>query len=221
MSEPPPTSAIFRFTCPSCQKVLKANVRWAGKRGACPHCKQPITFPAYTPPNPQSRTARQLLALVHEQDNLTVDDNDTDKLSMLLSQSTCRDYHLAQKLLDNRPLSPRQWRRILNSAAARESMRFHIEEQLERLAEIPDDDSDPSALLAAADADSPRVNPDAWKIITRFLYFLRHGPCDKCQRDPTGLSCIYLAFDTFLAARQVSTDRAHNWQKICHHHLGL
>jgi hypothetical protein len=217
MSEPPPTSAVFRFTCPSCHKVLKASVNWAGKRGACPNCKQPITFPAYKPPNPQSRTAQQLLALVHEEDNLTVDDTDADKLSMLLSQATCRDFQLAQKLLDNRPLSPRQWRRLLSSAAARESMRFHIEEQLERLAEIPDDDSDPSALLAA---ESP-ANPDAWKVITRFLYFLRHGPCENCQHDPTGLSCIYLAFATFLSARQVSPDRAHNWQKICHHHLGL
>jgi hypothetical protein len=217
MSEPPPTSAIFRFTCPSCKKVLKASVKWAGRRGACPNCKQPVTFPAYKAPNPKSRTAQLLLTLVNEEDNLTVDDNDADKLSMLLSQATCRDFQHAQKLLDSRPLSPRQWRRLLSSAAARESMRFDIEEQLERVADSPDDDSEASAILAAADA----TNPDAWKIMTRFLYFLRHGPCENCKKDPTGLSCIYLSFDNFLRARQVNAERAANWQKICHHHLGL
>jgi hypothetical protein len=217
MSDPLPTADLFRFTCPHCQKVLKANVSWAGKRGACPGCKQPITFPAYKAPNPQSRTAKQLDALIGKEDNITVDDNDADKLSMLLSQATCRDFEHARKLLDGRPLSPRQWRRLLSSAAARETMRYHIEEQLERLAEIPDDDSDPTALLAAAEA----TNPDAWKIMTRFLYYLRHSNCDNCQADPTGLSCMYLSFDNFLVARQVSAERAQNWQKICHHHLGL
>ena len=217
MSEPSPATEIFRFTCPGCQKVLKASIKWAGKRGVCPGCRQAVTFPAYTPPSSQSRTAKQLVALVSEEDNLTFDDNDADRLSMLLSQATCRDFGLAQKLLDGRPLSPRQWRRLLSSAAARESMRFHIEEQLERLAEIPDDDTDPTALLAAEDA----TNPDAWKILTRFLYFLRHDACNACQKDPTGLSCMYLAFQTFLAARKVPPDRAHNWQKICQHHLGL
>jgi hypothetical protein len=217
MPDPSPITDLFRFTCPHCQKVLKASVHWAGKRGACPGCKQPITFPAYKPPNPQSRTAKQLIALIGAEDNVTFDDNDADKLSMLLSQATCRDFELGRKLLDNRPLSPRQWRRLLSSAAARESMRFHIEEQLERLAEIPDDDTDPSALIAAADG----ANPDAWKIMTRFLYYLRHSTCENCQNDPTGLSCIYLSFDGFLTARQVSEERAHNWQKICHHHLGL
>jgi len=214
---PDPATDLFRFTCPHCQKVLKARTEWAGKRGQCPGCHQPITFPAYKPPNSQSRTAKQLMAIVAHDDNLTFDDNDADRLSMLLSQATCRDFQQAQKLLDNRPLGPRQWRRLLSSAAARESMRVHIEEQLERLAEIPDDDTDPAALVAAAEA----TNPDAWKIITRFLYYLRHGTCESCQKDPTGLSCIYLTFESFLTARKVSPERAENWQKICHHHLGL
>ena len=135
---------------------------------------------------------------------------------MLLAQCTCRDFGLGEKLLEQRPLSPRQWRRLLNSAAARESMRLRIEEQLERLAEIPEDDSEPTAILAAE-----TTNPDAWKIITRYLYYLRHQACDNCEKDPTGLSCIYLTFETFLNARKVSAERADNWQKICHHHLGL
>jgi hypothetical protein len=95
-------------------------------------------------------------------------------------------------------------------------MRLRIEEQLERLAEIPEDDSEPTALVAAE-----TTNPDAWKVITRYLYYLRHQACDNCQKDPTGLSCIYLMFETFLSARKVSEERAENWQKICHHHLGL
>ena len=96
-------------------------------------------------------------------------------------------------------------------------MRLHIEEQLERLAEIPDDDSEPAALIAAADT----ANPNAWTIIARFLYYLRHGSCEACQKDPTGLACIYLTFGSFAQARMIPEDRSQNWQKICHHHLGL
>jgi hypothetical protein len=213
------TMSLFRFTCPHCQKVLKARTEWAGKRGVCPTCNKAIQFPVYTAPSSSSRTAQQLIQLVSVDDNVTVDENDSDRLAMLLSQGTCRDYELARKLLDNRPLSAKQWRRLLNSAAARESMRLHIEEQLERLAEIPDDDSEPAALLAAVEASTN--NPNAWKIITRFLYFLRHSHCEECQQDRTGMSCIYLTFDGFTQARQVPPDRAANWQKICHHHLGL
>jgi len=221
MSETDASLSLFRFTCPACRKVLKARTEWAGKRGLCPTCHAPIHFPAYTPPSSTSRTAQQLLQLVSPDDNLTFGEEDSDRLAMLLSQGTCRDFDLAKKLLDSRPLSPRQWRRTLNSAAARESMRLQIEEQLERLAEIPDDDTEPAALLAAADAGGAASNPNAWKIITRFLYFLRHSTCLTCLGDKTGLSCIYLTFDAFTAARQVPPDRAASWQKICHHHLGL
>jgi hypothetical protein len=215
------TMSLFRFACPHCQKVLKARTEWAGKRGVCPTCNKAIQFPAYTPPSATSRTAQQLLQLVGPEDNITFDENDSDRLAMLLSQGTCHDYDLARKLLENRPLSTKQWRRALNSAAARESMRLHIEEQLERLAEIPDDDSEPAALLAAAEAAGAASHPNAWKIILRYLYFLRHGACNQCIQDRTGLSCIYLTFESFTQARQISEDRAANWQKICHHHLGL
>jgi hypothetical protein len=215
------TISLFRFACPHCQKVLKARTEWAGKRGVCPTCNQAIQFPAYSPPSASSRTAQQLLQLVAPEDNITFDDNDSDRLAMLLSQGTCRDYDLARTLLDNRPLSTKQWRRALNSAATRESMRLHIEEQLERLAEIPDDDSDPAALIVAAETANASSHPNAWKIIVRYLYFLRHNVCPQCLEDRTGLSCIYLHFDGFSYARLISEDRAANWQKICHHHLGL
>jgi hypothetical protein len=212
--------SLFRFTCPHCQKVLKARVEWAGKRGVCPTCSEPITFPTYVPPSSTSRTAQQLQKLVAHEDNNNFTDADSDRLAMLLSQGACREFSLAQKLLADRPLSPRQWRRILNSAAARESMRLHIEEQLERLAEIPDDDSEPAALIAAAESEG-RANPIAWTIISRYLYHLRHGFCDACHKDPTGLACIYLTFQSFTTARKIPLERAQNWQKICHHHLGL
>jgi hypothetical protein len=207
---------LFRFACPHCGKVLKARIAWAGRSGTCPSCGKVLQFPAYQTPSTKSRTAQQLLKLIAAEDNLTFDENDADRLSMLVSQCTCRDFSLGEKLLERRPLSPRQWRRLLNSAAARESMRLRIEEQLERLAEIPEDDSEPTALLAAE-----TTNPDAWKIITRYLYYLRHQTCEQCRKDPTGLSCIYQTFEAFLAARRVSAERAGNWQKICHHHLGL
>jgi CTP:molybdopterin cytidylyltransferase MocA len=218
--------SLFRFTCPHCQKVLKARTEWAGRRGVCPTCNQAIQFPSYTPPSAASRTAQQLLQLVAHGDNPALTDADSDRLAMLLSQGTCRDYSLARKLLAARAqaggsaFSPRQWRRVLNSAAARESMRLHIEEQLERLAEIPDDDSEPAAILAAADAAAV-ANPNAWTIIARYLYFIRHDTCEQCREDPTGLSCIYLTLESFTAARHISAERAANWQKICHHHLGL
>jgi hypothetical protein len=213
------TLSLFRFACPHCQKVLKARTEWAGKRGVCPTCNQAIQFPAYAPPSATSRTAQQLLQLVTPDDQVAFDENDADRLAMLLSQGTCRDFDLAKNHLDNRPLSPRQWRRILNSAAARESMRLHIEEQLERLAEIPDDDSEPAALLAAVEASAN--NPNAWKIVIRYLYFLRHATWSHCVADRTGLSCIYLTFEAFTHARQIPDERANNWQKIVHHHLGL
>ncbi|MCL2640596.1 MAG: hypothetical protein FWD53_07120 [Phycisphaerales bacterium] len=171
----------------------------------------PTSFP------PASRTAEQLLKLVAREESVTFDEQEFDRLAMLLSQATCRDFASARKLLAARLLSPGQWRRVLNSAAARESMRVHIEEQLDRLAEIPDDDSAAGALIAEGDV----ADPDAWTVIARFLYYLRHDYCDACRRDSTGLSCIYLSFDSFLQVRLISADRAKNWQKIIRHHLGL
>ena len=94
-------------------------------------------------------------------------------------------------------------------------MRLHIEDQLAQLAEIPDDDEPVSTDSTVA------TDPNAWTIVIRFLYFLRHSTCENCANDPTGLTCIYLGFETFLQARKVSPDRSNNWQRICHHHLGL
>src|SRR6185369_15508992 len=108
----------------------------------------------------QSRTATELTKLLAIDDHPDFTEQNSDRLSMLLAQATCRDFGLAQKLLSDRALSPRQWRRVLNSAAARESMRLLIDQQLDRLPDITDDE-EPAALAAA---EQP-TNPNAWKVI--------------------------------------------------------
>src|ERR1700743_3101180 len=93
---------LIRFPCPHCKKILKARARWAGRRGTCPRCNQPILFPpagSGTAPDLQSRTVKQLHTLISEDDNITIDEADSDRLSMLLSLATCRDFQAAQKLL--------------------------------------------------------------------------------------------------------------------------
>jgi hypothetical protein len=211
------STQVFRFTCPHCQKVLKAPLEWSGKRGVCPGCQKPVTFPKFTAPSNRSRTAEQLQKVVSEGDNTTLEEAESDQMAMLLSLGTCGDYQKAMKVQAGRLFSARQWRRILNSAAARETMRLHIEEQLDRLAEIPDDDDDPAALVVAGEA----TNPDAWKVFSRYLYFLRHGTCDHCKVDVTGMTCLYLTWDQFTKARLIPADRSANWEKIFKHHLGL
>ncbi|GEM_PF-2330529 len=210
---------VFRFTCPNCQKVLKARMDWSGKRGLCPGCQKTVQFPAFSAPSPKSRTVEQLLKLVSQHDNIALDELETDQLAMLLSLGTCGDYHKAVVLIAERQFSARQWRRILNSAAARENMRLHIEEQLDRLAEIPDEEEeeDPAAIVVAAET----TNPNAWKIMSRYLYYARHGTCDNCKADLTGMSCLYLNWDSFTNLRLINSDRAANWEKILSHHLGL
>ncbi len=209
------STLLFRFTCPFCRKVLKAPMEWSGKRGTCPGCQRSVDFPEVR--SGKSRTVEQLLKLVSDNDNFTCDENEADQLAMMLSLGTCDDYQKAVRLLADRELSVRQWRRVLNSAAARENMRLHIEEQLDKLAVIADDDDDPAALVVAADA----TNPNAWKIMARFLYYLRHGTCANCKEDITGMSCLYLGWATFTEARLIQPERAANWEKIFKHHLGL
>jgi phage FluMu protein Com len=37
---------MIALTCPGCGKSLNVKDEFAGKRGKCPHCKQPVTIPA-------------------------------------------------------------------------------------------------------------------------------------------------------------------------------
>lgn len=39
---------FIRFTCPSCQKMLKVGDKFAGKTSKCPGCAAPVTVPAFS-----------------------------------------------------------------------------------------------------------------------------------------------------------------------------
>lgn len=39
-------------TCPSCQKTIPIKEKYAGKKGACPHCRGPLMVPAVTAESP-------------------------------------------------------------------------------------------------------------------------------------------------------------------------
>ncbi len=115
--------AHYRCTCSQCQKVLKIRTDWAGRRGVCPHCQATVEFPPFKAPVAGSATAQLLLKLVSDEDEESFDEMQTDRLAMLLSQATCRDFQLATQWLNGRALSARQWRRTLNAADVREGMR--------------------------------------------------------------------------------------------------
>jgi hypothetical protein len=208
---------MYRCTCPHCQKVLKLRIEWAGKKGACPQCKNEVQFPAYQRPSSKSATTQQLLKNVAEVDEPSLDDGQAEQLALLLSQGTCIDYGMADQLLDGRALSPRQWRRIVNSADLREGMRHRLEQQLE--GELPPSDGkdEPISLQAASET----ATPNAWKVLSRFLYYQRHGKCSACAMNPTGMECMYRDFELLLDARQVPESRAENWKALLHRFLGL
>ena len=217
MPDPASPPDLFRFTCPHCQKVLKARIAWAGRSGICPGCKTSVKFPEYTPPSAKSRTAQQLLLLVAEDDNITFDDDDAENFpcSCPRQRAVISAWRESFSTNARSPLAmapPPEFRRRAASPCALASNNSSNASR-----RFPTMRKSPQRLLVASES----ANPDAWKVITRFLYYLRHDACEKCQTDPTGLSCIYLTFDAFLQARQVSPELADNWQKISHHHLGL
>src|SRR5262245_26038537 len=53
---------MIQFTCPHCAKAIRLKEEFAGRKGSCPHCKNPIQAPASTPPQsaapPRPRPAR-------------------------------------------------------------------------------------------------------------------------------------------------------------------
>lgn len=206
---------VFRLPCPHCQRVLKVPLEWAGRRGACPACQKPIEFPkSLATQVTQSKLGETILSLVSESDE-GLDDKTFDQVALLLSQGTCRDYQLAKAALGDRRLSARQWRRILAAAGTRESMRQHIESQLDRLPDIAEDEVPSLAVVEAPPSQ------DAWQIMARYAYYLRHDTCPACKDDPTGLHCIYLNYTDFAKARNIPADRSARWEKIVQHLLGL
>jgi hypothetical protein len=224
-------AAMNRFACPGCGKVLKVRADWAGRAATCPACHATLTIPAAPDVPASSRIARQLAELVGADESETersLDDRDAEQLAMLLAQGTCRDYGLARKLLSAQARKPaaREWRRILNSAAAQESLRTKIEEAVAEgqdrgsLGEgngKADAEAEPIPLLVAQENHAPR----AWTILSRYLYYLSHDACDACREDPTGLACMYLNFERFLAARRINEERAAGWHAAIQQHLGI
>ena len=53
---------MIRLACPHCGRNLRVKDELAGKRGVCPHCKERLTVPAWTPTLPFSRTERATAA---------------------------------------------------------------------------------------------------------------------------------------------------------------
>lgn len=206
---------VFRLPCPHCQRVLKIPADWAGRKGACPACGESVEFPRTLASNiATSKLGEQIMKMLSESDE-SIEEKNSDHISMLLSQGTCRDYQLVKEALGDLRPSARQWRRMLSSAAVRESMRQHIESQLDRLPEIPEDEV-PSLAVAEAPA-----HQDAWRILARYAYFLSHGTCKACKENPTGLHCLYLSYDHFAKLRSIAKDRSDRWQTVCQHLLGL
>ena len=99
----------------------------------------------------------------------------------------------------------------------REGMRLRLESRMEDAPEETNGSDEPLAMLAAADA----ATPNAWKIMSRFLYYQRHGACEPCSVNPTGMVCIYRTFEALLEARAVPPARSENWKALLHRHLGL
>ena len=211
---------MYRFACPSCHRMLKAPLSWAGRRGVCPKCHEEMLFPRKTSLfKAEGEGARILLKLVGESAPALPEDQ-ADRLSLLLSQGTCMDYSLAQKLLAGRSLPPRQWRRLLPIAGTREAMRLQLSDAADR-AEVQG--AEPSDDLAVA--LPPHEGADelalAWEIVVRFQDFIRNGRCAGCQSDPTGMHCVYQSFEDFGESRSLDSEDCRRWAKLCRQVFGL
>ncbi len=212
MSNDADTLEVFRFSCPHCRKVMRVPLDRGGTPGTCPHCREKVAFPEFRKPSGSSATTKQLLKQLSAEDDPSVDEAAVEKLSLYLSQGTCRDYAMAHGLLKKRALSARQWRKVLNNADLRERMRLRLEQRIEG-----DASEEPIALEVAGEVLSSR----AWEVLARFLYFQRHPTCEGCKKDPTGMECVYLTFEDFLTRREIASSRAGRWRTLLQHQLGL
>jgi hypothetical protein len=214
---------LYRFTCPHCSRILKAPVQWAGRRGVCPNCQKSVDFPTTALGQANSWTAEQLGKVIAPIDAL-LDDNEMDRLAMLLAQGTCMEYRMATELLELRQPSARQWRRMLSLAEHRESLRLDLLAQLDRPALFEDDslldDATPSLALPP-EAGALTLGARATQIVMRYLHQMRHGQCPNCQENPTGMACIYRDFDAFLGASKWNAARIAKWDRATRESLGL
>jgi hypothetical protein len=208
---------FYRVVCPQCQRVLKFPAGSYMRHGQCPNCKAQVEIPLVSTDAAKSPTTAQLLKHLREIDEPSLDEKQSEQLAMQLSLATCRDFQSGRDLLKNRSLSARQWRRILNSADVREQARVRVTEHLFGGTTAPPG-SEPFLLSLASDA---QLAADAWKILARYLYFQRHGTCPACRQNPTGLECVYLSFDSFVAAYTIAASRCQHWRQMIQGHLGL
>ena len=182
---------FLRFACPHCAKVLKIRAEAAGSpsggegpvRGRCPQCGIEVEF-CRDVATEKSRTARALEGLLSEKE-WGMREGQFQRLALLLSQGTCRDYALGRELLGGRGLSAREWRRALKEAAVREIMRRRLEVSV--LGDAPSE-----VFSFCEDAEDEAQG--AWEIMVRFIHHGRHGDCEACRENPTGLACVYLHF---------------------------
>lgn len=212
-----PDPLLQRFPCPSCGKVLKSRADWAGRSVTCPACQNKFVVPAVAAAAPSSRTVRQLDAVIGAEDDASLSAEELERAALYFSQATCGDFRQVKKALRDRQPSARQWRKLLLEAADQENMRSRIEDAAQQSPLAGDDDDTPIPLLAAAEDTAP----NAWTLLSRFLYYLAHQQCDGCRQDATGLSCIYRSFDAFTEARQITPERAAGWQAAIRQRLGV
>lgn len=208
----------YRFACPACQRMLKAPVSWAGRRGACPACRHELFFP---PPaallEQDGGGAQTLLQLVSDKAPPWPEDR-LDQLALFLAQGTCHDYDHARMLLAGRPLLPRQWRKVLPLAGNREALRLQLADAAEQGAAPGADGGAVPLLVPESTVDAVAL---AWEIAVRFQDFLRHGLCGGCQADPTGMRCLYLSFEDFGEMRNLDGEECRHWAKLCRQVFGL
>jgi hypothetical protein len=208
---------FYRVVCPQCQRVLKFPAGSFIRHGQCPNCGAQVEIPLVSTDAAKSPTTAQLLRNLRERDDATLDDAQIHQLALQLSLATCRDYKSARDLLQNRSLSARQWRRVLNNADTREQARIRVQQHLASGA-AAQSESEPFALALASDT---ALAANAWQILARFLYFQRHGDCPGCRHNPTGLQCVYLSFDSFVVAYDIAASRRQHWRQMIQGHLGL
>ena len=179
-------------------------------------------FPAPRIDMKESWTAQQVQKLLTIEDQ-PIDRAAADRLAMLLAQGTCREYAMASELIPLGRLSAHQWRRVLIHAGMRENMRH----DLSRMSS--------TTPPAAARADGASAADDlAWlrepvtdasvtgcRIMIRFLHAQRHPTCPDCQRNRTGMACLYQSYDGFLRATAWSAEKQRKWETACRHGLGL
>lgn len=215
---------LYRFTCPSCLRILKAPVQWAGRRGQCPNCQKSVEFPHTALGQGNSWTAEQLHGIIGRSD-VPFQAQEQDRLATLLAQATCMEYRMAGTLLAGRKLSARQWRRVLVVAEQRESLRLNLLSHLDRFTtlETPVSSYETGApMLALPEQPAGAATSQAARhIVLRYLHHHRHGTCPACQQNPTGMACSYRDFPTFLTLAKWKPHRLEKWLQASGEALGL